>query len=360
MLPAIQRKLEQLASRHEEVARLLLQPEILGDPARYRELRREFARLEPVARTLRQYTEIGRALEAATALLRDAELRELATQEVAQLEAERVALEDELGRLLVPRDARDDANAFLEVRAAAGGDEAARFAGDLFRMYTRYAERQGWRIEVLSAHPGEHGGYKEIVARVEGKGAYGRLKFESGVHCVKRVPATEAQGRIHTSTSTVAVLPELDDVAVVELRESDLKIDTFRASGAGGQHVNKTDSAIRITHLPSGIVVECQDERSQHKNRARALALLKARLAEIERAKQTSAQAEARRVQVGGGERSERIRTYRYKESLVTDHRIGLDLHRLAEILDGDLDPLIDALVQADQAEQLQALAKGT
>jgi peptide chain release factor 1 len=359
MLPTIRHKLEELAARHEEVARLLAQPETLADANRYRELTREYARLEPLVGTLRRYAETERALAGATALLRDAEMRELAAAEIAAIETERAALERELHRLLLPQDARDDASLFLEVRAGTGGDEAALFAGDLFRMYARYAERHGWRIEVLSANPGEHGGYKEIVARVEGRGAYARLKFESGVHCVKRVPATEAQGRIHTSTATVAVLPDLGDVAEIAIREADLKVDTFRASGAGGQHVNKTDSAIRITHLPSGIVVECQDERSQHKNRARALALLKARLLEAERVRQIDAQAQARRVQVGGGERSERIRTYRYKDNLVTDHRIGLDLHRLPDILDGDLDPLIEPLTQAFQAEQLQALAGG-
>jgi peptide chain release factor 1 len=259
--------------------------------------------------------------------------------------------------LLLPRDPRDEANLFLEVRAGAGGDEAAIFAGDVFRMYARYAERQGWHVEILSEHPGEHGGYKEIVARVEGKGAFSRLKFESGVHCVKRVPATESQGRVHTSTATVAVLPELDDIQDVEIAPSDLKIDTFRASGAGGQHVNKTDSAIRITHLPSGIVVECQDERSQHKNRARAMSLLKARLLDEAQSKQVAEQAESRRLQVGSGDRSQRIRTYRYKDNLVTDHRIGLDLYRLPEIMQGDLDELIGALLREHQADQLKALA---
>ncbi len=269
----------------------------------------------------------------------------------------RETLERELNVLLLPKDDRDDANIFLEVRAGTGGDEAAIFAGDLFRMYARYAESRGWRVEILSSNPGEHGGYKEIVARIEGTGVFARLKFESGAHRVQRVPATEAQGRIHTSAATVAILPEMDEIEDVELNPADLKIDTFRASGAGGQHVNKTDSAIRITHLPSGIVVECQDERSQHKNRARALSLLKARLLDEQRAKQSAAQADSRRLQVGSGDRSEKIRTYNFPQNRVTDHRIGLTLHRLPEILNGDLDALLDPLAQEFQAEQMQALS---
>jgi peptide chain release factor 1 len=243
------------------------------------------------------------------------------------------------------------------VRAGSGGDEAAIFAGDLFRMYARYAERQRWQVEVLSENPGEHGGYKEIIARIEGRGAYSRLKFESGVHCVKRVPVTESQGRVHTSTATVAVLPELDEIEAIDISPADLKVDTFRASGAGGQHVNKTDSAIRITHLPSGIVVECQDERSQHKNRARAMSLLKARLLDEAQSKQTAEQAQSRRLQVGTGDRSQRIRTYRYKDNLITDHRIGLDLHNLPEVMQGHLDELFGALTREHQADELKSLA---
>jgi len=262
--------------------------------------------------------------------------------------------------LLIPKDPRDDANLFLEVRAGTGGDEAAIFAGDLFRMYSRYAERQRWNVEVISANPGEHGGYKEIVARVEGKGAFARLKFESGTHRVQRVPATEAQGRIHTSAATVAILPELDEVDDIEIKDADVKVDTFRASGAGGQHVNKTDSAIRLTHLPSGIVVECQDERSQHKNRARAFALLRARLLDTERSKQAAEQAETRRLQVGSGDRSQRIRTYNFPQGRITDHRVeGLTLYRLPEIVEGDLDDLIQRLTQENQADLLQALTQG-
>jgi peptide chain release factor 1 len=357
MTPSIRQKLASLAERHEEVGLLLAQPDVLADGARFRDLSREYAQLEPLAAALREHELAERELAESRAMLADPDMRELAADDVARLEKRLAELDGELQVLLLPRDPRDEANLFLEVRAGAGGDEAAIFAGDVFRMYARYAERQGWHVEILSEHPGEHGGYKEIVARVEGKGAFSRLKFESGVHCVKRVPATESQGRVHTSTATVAVLPELDDIQDVEIAPSDLKIDTFRASGAGGQHVNKTDSAIRITHLPSGIVVECQDERSQHKNRARAMSLLKARLLDEAQSKQVAEQAESRRLQVGSGDRSQRIRTYRYKDNLVTDHRIGLDLYRLPEIMQGDLDELIGALLREHQADQLKALA---
>jgi peptide chain release factor 1 len=283
-------------------------------------------------------------------------MRDLAESEIADLQAQRERLDAELSVLLLPRDARDDANIFLEVRAGTGGDEAALFAGVLLRMARRYAERPGGRIAGLSASPGAHGGFKEVIARIEGKGVFSKLKFESGTHRVQRVPATEAQGRIHTSAATVAILPEMDEIGEIELRDGDLKVDTFRASGAGGQHVNKTDSAIRITHLPSGIVVECQDERSQHKNRARALSLLKARLLDEQRAKQTAAQAESRRLQVGSGDRSQRIRTYNFPQGRLTDHRINLTLFRLPEIVDGDLDAVIAPLQQEYQADQMQAL----
>ncbi|MEP7041653.1 MAG: peptide chain release factor 1, partial [Dokdonella sp.] len=272
------------------------------------------------------------------------------------LGAERETLEADLNRLLIPQDPRDEGNLFLEIRAGTGGDEAALFAGDLMRMYLRYAERRRWNVEILSASDGEHGGYKEVIARVEGHAAFSRLKYESGTHRVQRVPATEAQGRIHTSAATVAILPELDEIDEIEIKDADLKTDTFRASGAGGQHVNKTDSAIRITHLPSGIVVECQDERSQHKNRARALSLLKAKLLDAERSKQNAAQAESRKLQVGSGDRSQRIRTYNFPQGRVTDHRINLTLYRLPEIIAGDLDELIDTLTREDQADQLQQL----
>jgi peptide chain release factor 1 len=286
----------------------------------------------------------------------DPEMRALAQDELHALDARIEAESLELTKLLIPKDERDDANIFLEIRAGTGGDEAAIFAGDLFRMYARFAERQGWKVEVLSESPGEHGGYKEIISRVVGPGAYSRLKFESGTHRVQRVPATEAQGRIHTSACTVAILPELDEVEDVALNPAELRIDTYRASGAGGQHVNKTDSAIRITHLPTGIVVECQDERSQHKNRSRAMSLLRAKLLETERQKQTAQQAQERRLQVGSGDRSERIRTYNYPQGRVTDHRINLTLYQLPAIVDGALDDVIGPLQQEWQAEQLAAL----
>jgi peptide chain release factor 1 len=357
MTPSIRRKLESIAERHEEIGLLLGQADVLADNNRFRELSREYAQLEPVAGAMREQAGIERELADARAMLDDPELRDMAADDIARLEARTAELDSELQLLLIPKDPRDEANLFLEVRAGSGGDEAAIFAGDLFRMYTRYAERQRWQVEVLSENPGEHGGYKEIVARIEGRGAFSRLKFESGVHCVKRVPVTESQGRVHTSTATVAVLPELDDIEEIAISPADLKIDTFRASGAGGQHVNKTDSAIRITHLPSGIVVECQDERSQHKNRSRAMSLLKARLLDEAQSKQAAEQAQSRRLQVGTGDRSQRIRTYRYKDNLVTDHRIGLDLHRLPEIMQGDLEELISTLTREHQADELKSLA---
>ncbi len=357
MTPSIRRKLEELAERHQEVALLMAQPEAVSDANRFRELSREYAQLEPLVSSLKSYDDTTKSLTAAEAMLRDPEMRELAENEVASLRNDREALEQQLHVLLLPKDPRDEANLFLEVRAGTGGDEAAIFAGDLFRMYARYAERRGWQVEIISSSPGEHGGYKEIVARVEGKGAFSKLKFESGTHRVQRVPDTESQGRIHTSAATVAILPDVGEIEAVELKDADLKVDTFRASGAGGQHVNKTDSAIRITHLPSGIVVECQDERSQHKNRARALSLLKARLLDQQRAKQNAEQAESRRLQVGSGDRSQRIRTYNFPQGRITDHRINLTLYRLPEILDGNIDVLVDPLTQEFQADQMKAFA---
>lgn len=357
MTPSIRSKLEATVERHEELALLLSQAEVLADNTRFRELSREYAQLQPVADAMRELASAERELADARAMLDDPELHDMAAEDIARLEMRTAELDNALQLLLIPKDPRDEANLFLEVRAGSGGDEAAIFAGDLFRMYTRYAERQRWQVEVLSENPGEHGGYKEIIARIEGKGAYSRLKFESGVHCVKRVPLTESQGRVHTSTATVAVLPELDEIEAIEIASADLKIDTFRASGAGGQHVNKTDSAIRITHLPSGIVVECQDERSQHKNRARAMSLLKARLLDEAQSKQTAEQAQSRRLQVGTGDRSQRIRTYRYKDNLITDHRIGLDLHNLPDVMQGHLDDLFGALAREHQADELKSLA---
>ena len=354
MTPSIRRKLDALAERHEEVGRLLAEPSISNDQKRIRELSREYAQLDDVVAGLHEYDAAHAALIAAQAMRADPELRDLAEEEIAQQSARLEELDTELNLLLLPRDPRDDANLFLEIRAGAGGDEAAIFAGDLFRMYARYAETRRWQVEILSTNPGEHGGYKEIVARIEGQGAYAQLKFESGTHRVQRVPETESQGRIHTSAATVAILPEMDEIDDSQLRDADLKVDTFRASGAGGQHVNKTDSALRITHLPSGIVVACQDERSQHTNRARALSLLKARLLDEERGKQTATQAESRRLQGGSGDRSQRIRTYNFPQGRITDHRINLTLYRLPEILAGDLSELSDTLRREHQADELR------
>lgn len=356
MTPSIRRKLEQLAERHQELELLLASADVLADSKRFRDLSREHAQLSPLVATLKSYDNIGLALDAARAMLKDPELKELASEEIATLETQGETLDHELSLLLLPKDPRDEANLFLEIRAGTGGDEAAIFAGDLFRMYSRYAERQRWSIEVLSASHGEHGGYKEVIARIEGKGSYSKLKFESGTHRVQRVPQTETQGRVHTSAATVAILPEMDEIDEVEIKESEIKTDTFRASGAGGQHVNKTDSAIRITHLPTGIVVECQDERSQHKNRARAMSLLKARLLDEQRSKQAAEQAESRRLQVGSGDRSQRIRTYNFPQGRITDHRINLTLYRLPEIIEGDLDEMINTLTQEYQTDQLKLL----
>ncbi len=355
MKDSIRGKLEQLAARQEEVEALLAAPEVAADQDQYRKLSMEYAHNEPV---VRQFTAYRAALDAcaeANEMLRDddPEVSALAAEELAACETRVAALEAELQRLLLPRDPHDEANVFLEIRAGTGGDEAAIFAGDLFRMYSRYAERVGWRVETLSESPGEHGGYKEIIARISGRSVYSRLKFESGAHRVQRVPETESQGRVHTSAATVAILPEVDEVEDVEINPADLRIDTFRASGAGGQHVNKTDSAVRITHHPTGIVVECQDERSQHKNRARAMSLLKARLLDAERGRQLAEQTESRRLQVGSGDRSERIRTYNFPQGRVTDHRIGLTLYKLDEIVLGDLGQVIEPLAREHQADLL-------
>ena len=357
MTPSIRRKLEQLAERHQELEHLLSSAEVLGDAKRLREVSREHAHLGPLTETLADFDANASALAAARAMLDDPEMAELAAEEIAALEAREAELDEQLNLLLLPSDPRDEGNLFLEIRAGTGGDEAAIFAGDLLRMYLRYAEQRRWQVEILSESDGEHGGYKEVIARIEGKGAYSRLKFESGTHRVQRVPETESQGRIHTSAATVAILPELAEIDDIEINPADLKTDTFRASGAGGQHVNKTDSAIRITHLPTGLIVECQDERSQHKNRARALSLLKAKLLDEQRSKQTAEQAESRRLQVGSGDRSQRIRTYNFPQGRVTDHRVNLTLYRLPEIMQGDLDELIDTLTREDQTDQLQLLA---
>jgi peptide chain release factor 1 len=358
MKDSIRRRLERTVERFEEVGGLLADPEVIGRQNQFRELSMEYSRLEPVAARFQEFRRLEGERESAVEMAAsgDAEMRELADAEIRDLDARVEAEAAELTRLLVPRDPRDDANIFLEIRAGTGGDEAAIFAGDLFRMYSRYAERQGWKVEVLSESAGEHGGYKEIISRVVGKGAYSQLKFESGAHRVQRVPATESQGRIHTSACTVAILPELEEIDDVPLNPADLRIDTFRASGAGGQHVNKTDSAIRITHIPTGVVVECQDERSQHKNRSRAMALLRARLLEARQQKQASQQAQERKLQVGSGDRSERIRTYNYPQGRVTDHRVNLTLYQLPSIMEGALAEVIGPLQQEFQAEQLASL----
>jgi len=318
----------------------------------------EYSDIHPVVELYQTYKSRIQELEAATAMLEDSdkEMQAMAREEIARLEPKLEENELELRKALLPKDPNDDKNIFLEIRAGTGGDEAALFAGDLFRMYTLHAERRGWKIEVMSRSEGEHGGYKEIISRVSGDKAYSRLKFESGAHRVQRVPETEAQGRIHTSACTVAVMPEADEIDEIEINPGDLRVDTFRASGAGGQHVNKTDSAIRITHLPSGIVVECQDERSQHKNRARAMSMLKSRLMDAEIQARQQEEAATRKSLVGSGDRSERIRTYNFPQGRVTDHRINLTLYKLDDILAGDLDQIIEPLITEYQAEQLAAL----
>ena len=359
MKDSIRNKLEQLAERCDEVGRMLAEPEVLERMDRFRELSVEYARLQPLAQAFAGWKDVERQLAVARDMARDPdpEVREMAEQEARELSARLESGETELQLALVPVDPLDESNVFLEIRAAAGGDEAAIFAGDLFRMYARYAESKGWQVEVMSENRGEHGGYREIICRVIGRGAYSRLKFESGTHRVQRVPATEAQGRIHTSTCTVAILPEVEAVESVEVNPADLRIDTYRSSGAGGQHVNKTDSAVRITHLPTGIVVECQDERSQHKNRARAMALLRARLLAAERERQEKRTAATRKLQVGTGDRSERIRTYNFPQGRLTDHRIELTLYKLDDIVEGDLDDVIEPLQREHRAEQLAEIA---
>src|SRR5579872_680341 len=358
MKDSIRRKLEKLDERFEEISRLLSDAGVISKQNQFRELSMEYSRLEDLVGRYRRFLSLEGDAATAKELAadKDTATRAMGEEELAELTPRVLGEELELQRLLVPKDPYDDNNIFLEVRAGTGGDEAAIFAGDLFRMYARYAESKGWGVEVLSESPGEHGGYKEVISRIIGRGAFSMLKFESGTHRVQRVPATEAQGRIHTSACTVAILPELAEVEAVELNPAELRIDTFRASGAGGQHVNKTDSAVRITHLPTGIVVECQDERSQHKNRSRALALLKARLLAAAREQQTAQQAASRKLQVGTGDRSERIRTYNFPQGRLTDHRIDLTLYQLEDILNGDLDPVIDALSREYRAEELALL----
>ncbi len=349
-------KLEGIESRYEEIARRMADPGVVGDPDRLAELAREHAELEEIATLYRRYRQARTELDQAESLLEDSdpELRELAEAEVVRLRERLDELEAELRQLLLPRDPRDQRDVIVEIRAGAGGEEAGLFAGDLYRMYTRYAERRGWQTEVLSAHPTDLGGFKEVIFEVRGRGAFSRLKFESGVHRVQRVPITESSGRIHTSTATVAVLPEADEVEVY-IDPNDVEMEVYRSSGPGGQHMQKNATAVRLIHKPTGMVVTCESERSQVQNRARALAILRARLYEIERQKQETEIAEARRAQVGTGERSEKIRTYNFPQNRVTDHRIGLTLYRLPDVLDGDLDPFIDELIAQAQAERLQA-----
>ncbi len=348
-------RLHQVSSRYEEVGLLLSQSEVFSDQNRFRELSKEYAQIEPLVRAWQNWQATQSAIDEARQMLSeaDADLREMAEEEMQQASQQLESIESEIQLLLLPKDPKDDNNIFLEIRAGTGGDEAAIFAGDLFRMYQKYAENRRWTLEILSQNGGEHGGFREIIVRVAGQGAYSRFKFESGTHRVQRVPDTESQGRIHTSACTVAILPEVEGVEAVNINPADLRVDTFRASGAGGQHVNKTDSAIRLTHLPSGMVVECQDERSQHKNKARAMSLLQARLLEQEQSRQQAEIAESRRIQVGSGDRSQRVRTYNFPQGRLTDHRINLTLYKLDEILSGNIDMLIDPLIQEHQADLL-------
>ena len=358
MKPSIQTKLENLSERHEEITALLSQPEVQSDQNQFRSLSQEYAQIEPLVACYKTYLENEANLTSAQEMAKDSdlELREMAKDEVQAAEAQREELEQQLQILLLPKDPNDNRNIFLEVRAGTGGDEAAIFSGDLARMYQRYAERQGWNVEIINENRGEHGGYKEVIMRVAGQNVYSQLKFESGTHRVQRVPETESQGRVHTSACTVAIMPEVDSVDEIDINPADLRVDTYRASGAGGQHVNRTESAIRITHIPSGVVVECQDERSQHKNRARAMSVLQARLMSAAQEKQHAEQSESRKLQVGSGDRSERIRTYNYPQGRLTDHRINLTLYKLEEIMEGGLEHVIQPLIHEHQAELLTQL----
>ena len=356
MQPSVIGKLEAMRRRYREIAELLAQPEIISDQKRYRDLSKEYGGLEDIIQNFTAYTINRQKIEEVENILQneqEAELKELAKEELENLHNKENRLTDLINEGLLPSDANDVRNIFLEIRAGAGGDEAAVFAGDLFRMYSRYADEKGWQVEIINSNVGEYGGYREIITRIIGKGVYAKLKFESGVHRVQRVPDTEAQGRIHTSTCTVAVIAEAEEIGEIDLNPADLKIDTYRSSGAGGQHVNVTDSAIRITHLPTGTVVECQDERSQHKNRARAMSLLRARILAAEQEKQRKEEAATRKSMVGTGDRSERIRTYNFPQSRLTDHRINLTLYQLDRIIEGNLDPLIEPLVREYRADQL-------
>ena len=359
MKASILEKLQNISDRHEEVGALLSDPEVIGDQNRFRDLSKEYSELEPVVKTYADYSQVQENIDEAKLLLKDADadMRDMAQEELKSGEEELASLELDLQKLLLPKDPNDEKNVFLEIRAGTGGDEAAIFSGDLFRMYSKYAESQRWKVEILSESLGDHGGYKEIISQIIDQGVYSKLKFESGAHRVQRVPETESQGRVHTSAWTVAVMPEADELDEVDIHKADIRVDTFRASGAGGQHVNKTDSAIRITHLPTGIVVECQDERSQHKNKARAMSLLSARLKNAQEEAAAQNIAEERRSLVGSGDRSERIRTYNYSQGRVTDHRINLTLYKLNEVMEGQLDEVVQPLINEHQAELLAALS---
>lgn len=360
MKASILEKLQTLAERYQEVGHLLGDSEIISNQNKFRELSKEYAELEPVVQCFEQYQSVLDDISEAKSMLEesDPEMREMAQEELDSANEKIEPLEIELQKLLLPKDPRDGKNVYLEIRAGTGGDEAAIFAGDLFRMYTRYAETQRWQVEIISQNEGEHGGFKEIITRVIGSGVYSKFKFESGAHRVQRVPATESQGRIHTSACTVAIMPEADELDEVAINKADIRVDTFRASGAGGQHVNKTDSAIRITHIPTGVVVECQDERSQHKNRAKAMSLLASKLASAAEEKAAKEMSDERKSLVGSGDRSERIRTYNYPQGRVTDHRINLTLYKLDEIMEGGLEDVIQPLINEYQADQLAALAE--
>ena len=356
MKPSILEKLQQLSDRLEEVTHLLGSPDITDDMDNYRKLTREHAEITPVVETFNQYRLAQNDILEAEEMLSDPDMKDFAAEEIEAAKAKIELLEQELQKLLLPKDADDDKNIFIEVRAGTGGDEAALFAGDLLRMYSRYAERNGWQVEIVSANESDLGGYKEVIARIIGLGAYSKLKFESGGHRVQRVPATESQGRIHTSACTVAVMPEADELEEIQLNANDFRIDTFRASGAGGQHINKTDSAVRITHLPTGLVVECQDGRSQHANKAQAMKVLAARLNDIQKREAQAKEAAERKSLIGSGDRSERIRTYNYPQGRVTDHRINLTLHKLDFIMDGDMEEITSALIAEHQAELLASM----
>ncbi len=360
MKPSIQQKLENLCERFDEIAALLSEPEIQGNQNKFRALSQEYAQISPLVECYKRYQQTLDSLEMAKEMVNDndPEMRELAKEEISDAQNQIETIEHELQVLLLPKDPNDTRNIFLEIRAGTGGDEAAIFSGDLARMYQRYAERKGWQTEIISESFGEHGGYKEVILRVSGRDVYSQLKFESGTHRVQRVPETESQGRIHTSACTVAIMPEVDEVDAIDINPADLKVDTYRASGAGGQHVNKTESAIRITHIPSGVIVECQDERSQHKNRARAMSLLASRLLSAKQEKQHAEQSLNRKLQVGSGDRSERIRTYNYPQGRLTDHRINLTLYKLDMIMEGDLEQVVQPLISEHQAELLTQLGE--